>query len=235
MLKPILKSNWKRRRALIISPLVEAGILLFNDAIPNFDIITFSFDNSDLNLDLINNLEVTKHYKFESEAWGESFFKLCKLIDPSYEVVMFMNSDLFASISSINYFFEINDFFELDFSQPSLSVNSYISHDHTKHIPGGGVKQVPFIEIMMPCLSSLVVNQVNEIGITTISGWGLDCELFPFIENKLNLKPPAVIHDCQVIHAKPVSSNFIYSDGLNAVQQQLMIKNLLRELKNKTT
>ena len=231
MLKPILKSNWKRKRALIVSPLKDTGILFSNDAEPNFDLITFSFDNEDLNLNLMNNLKVTKHYKFESEAWGESFFKLCCLIDCSYEVISFMNSDLFVSISSINNFFEINDFFGLDFSQPSLSINSYISHEHTRHIPGGGVMRVPFIEIMMPCLSSKVIKEVKEIGLTTISGWGLDCELFPFIENKLNLKPPAVIHDCQVIHAKPVSSNFIYSDGLNAVQHQLMIRSLLNNIK----
>jgi hypothetical protein len=230
MFKPILKSNWKRKRALVVSPLKDTGILFSNDAEPNFDLITFSFTNEDLNLNLMNNLKVTRHYKFESEAWGESFFKLCNLIESSYEVVSFMNSDLFVSISNLNNFFEINDFFELDFSQPSLSINSYISHEHTRHISGGGVTKVPFVEIMMPCISSLVIKEINKIGLTTISGWGIDCHLFVYIEKKLNLKSPAVIHDIQVIHAKPISSNIVYSDGLNAAQQQLKLKSLLMNL-----
>lgn len=215
-----MRKNWKRKRAVVISPDKASGLLIRNDAEPNFDLITFNYDSSDLDVQLMWGMESKCHYAFESEFWGESFFKLCGLIDESYEVVCFMNSDLFVGVSSLNEFFDTNDLFGLDFSQPSLGANSYFSHPHTVNIPGACAVQVPFIEIMMPCLSREVINEINRLGLYTISGWGLDVDLFPFIQRKLKLKAPAVVHTCQVIHSKSVSSGGVkYSDGLTAREQ----------------
>lgn len=227
MLYPVMQSNWRRRRAVIVSPLKDIGSLIYNDTIPDFDLFTFSFDDSDVANDTIKSLNPKEHFKFKSEFWGESFLKLCNLVNHRYEVVCFMNSDIYVSVSSLNKFFEINDLFALDFSQPSLSLNSHYSHLHSRHIPGGGVIDVPFIEIMMPCLSANVINEICRIGVTTISGWGLDVALFPYIKNKLNLKNPAVIHDCTVIHIKPIESFRIYSDGLNPNEQMDYLKKYL--------
>lgn len=219
MLRPIIKPNWRRRRAVIVSPMPEMGVLIYNDGKPDFDIFTYAYDESELDYSKMNGLNPIDHYKFVSEFWGESFLKLCKFINNRYEVVCFMNSDLFVTVTSLNKFFEINDLFSLDFSQPSLSDNSYYSHLHTKNIPGGGVVEVPFIEIMMPCLSNTVINEICKINKTTISGWGLDVYLFDYIRKKLTLTKPAVIHDCEVVHIKPIESNRIFSDGLSAYEQ----------------
>lgn len=230
MLYPLMQPNWRRRRALIVSPLKEMGSLIYNDATTDFDLFTFSFNDSEITHDIVKSLNPIEHFKFKSEFWGESFLKLCNLINHKYDVVCFMNSDLYVSVSSLNKFFEINDLFALDFSQPSLSANSYYSHPHTRHIPGGGVIEVPFIEIMMPCLSANVINEICRIGVTTISGWGLDTSLFPYIKNKMNLKNPAVIHDCVVVHVKPVESFRSYSDGLNANEQMDNLKKYLNSI-----
>jgi hypothetical protein len=230
MLKPVLKPNWRRKRALIISPLPSVGLLLHNNSEPEFDLITFSYDMTDCPRQLLGDFAPVDHFKFESEFWGSSFFKLCQLVNGRYDSVLFMNSDLYVSISVLNTFFDLNDLYELDFSQPSLSANSYISHAHTKHNPAENVVEVPFIEIMMPCLSAKVINEIVNIGITTISGWGLDNYLFPYIQRKLNLKRPAVIHDCQVLHAKPVSSDVIYSNGLSASEEMSQLAAVITKL-----
>jgi hypothetical protein len=220
-----MQPNWRRRRAVIYTPLSDMGSLIYNDAKANFDFFTFSYEDSDIDISKMGGANIAQHFKFKSEFWGESFLKLCNLINNRYDVVLFMNSDLYVSISELNKFFDINDLFMLDFSQPSLSFNSYYSHVHTMNIPGAGVVEVPFIEIMMPCLSTVVINEICRIGLTTISGWGIDNLLFPYIKDKLNLKNPAVIHDCSVLHVKPVESSRQYSDGLTAIEQM----NKLRE------
>ena len=224
MVYPVMRSNWRRSRAVIYSPLRDMGSLIYNDSKADFDFFTFSYENSEVN---IKNINIVEHFKFKSEFWGETFLKLCNLIKNRYDVVLFMNSDLYVSVSSLNKFFDINDLFMLDFSQPSLSANSYYSHIHTINIPSGGVVEVPFIEIMMPCLSSRVINEICSIGITTISGWGIDNSLFPYIRDKLKLKNPAVIHDCTVIHVKPVESSRQYSDGLTVEEQMKKLKEYL--------
>jgi len=225
-----MKKNWRRSRAVVVSPDKESGLLIYNDAEPDFDLITFSYDGSQLDPLLMNSLVSKDHYAFQSEMWGQSFHTLCGLIGGKYDVVCFMNSDLYVGVSSLNNFFELFDLFELDFAQPSLSANSYISHNHTLNVSTSTVLEVQFIEIMMPCLSSKVINEINRIGMTTISGWGLDCYLFPYIQKKLNLRPPAVIHACQVMHIKPVSSNILYSDGLTAQEQANKLRDLLNAL-----
>jgi hypothetical protein len=228
--RPVLRANWRRKRALIVNPDAEFGSLLYKDANPDFELITFSYANKDLNLDLLNGLHPHAHYKFESEFWGESFFRLCNLINGKYDVVCFFNSDLYVGVSSLNHFFEMVDFYNLDFSQPSLSWNSYISHEHTKHIPGAGVVEASFIEIMMPCLSAAVISEIVNLKLYTISGWGLDCFLFPYIQRKLNLLPPAIIHTCQVCHSKPISSNIIYSNGLSAYAEMINLGDRIKSL-----
>lgn len=232
MFRPFLRPRWRRKRAIVVSPDKVAGLLLLPDSDPNFDLITFSYDGSDLGTDLMNNLKSVQHFAFLSEQWGQSFLKLCHLVSSKYDVVCFMNSDLYVSISNMNNFFDIVDLYNLDFSQPSLSINSYHSHEHTLNIPGGGIKEVPFIEIMMPCLSSQVINEICRINLTTISGWGLDVYLFPYIQRKLKLKQPAVIHDCVVTHCKPVSSNYIYSDGLTAHEQMVFLRDAIKNLES---
>jgi hypothetical protein len=214
-----LSRNWTRRRALILAPDPQFGLLISRDVEPNFDLITFSYDSSPLNPELLNGISSLEHFSFQSEFWGESFLNLCKLIVDRYDVVCFMNSDIYAQVNHLNRFFDINDIFRLDFSQPALSRSSFYSHEFTLFNPLQSVVMCPFVEIMMPCLSNAVIREIVKINLTTISGWGIDIHLFPFIQRRLGLRPPAIVHECVVIHCKPVESNRIYSDGLSASQQ----------------
>jgi len=228
-LSPKLRTQWRRNRAVIVAPDPEIGVLIRQNESPNFDFITFSYENKGPELSIIKELSPRRHYAFNSEFWGESFYKLCHLVRGSYDVVLFMNSDLLVPTSSLNTFFEINDMFALDISQPSLALNSYFSHDHTLYSPVNGlVSEIPFAEIMMPCLSGIVIEEICKLGLYTISGWGMDNYLFPYITKKLRLTPQAVVHACQVLHTKPVDSNRrVFSDGLTAHQQMERLGRLI--------
>lgn len=225
-----LARNWVRRRALIIAPDPQFGLLISKDVQPNFDLITFSYDSSPINPELLNGVSAAEHFSFQSEFWGESFLKLCKLIVDKYDVVCFMNSDIYAQVHQLNRFFDIVDLFKLDFSQPALSRSSFYSHEFTLFNPLHSVVVSPFVEIMMPCLSNTVIREIVSINLTTISGWGIDIHLFPFIQRRLGLRLPAIVHECVVIHCKPVQSSRLYSDGLSASQQAHMLELQLNSL-----
>jgi hypothetical protein len=220
-LKPVLRANWRRKRLVVVSPSPVWGSLLTPNAAPDFDLMTYSFDGSEAT-ELCTSLPGYKgHFSFVSEMWGESLHKLFPLIPAEYEVVQFLNSDIFISYAEINKFFDYVDMFALDVSQPALSLNSFYSLSWLLKKTSIEVEPVPFVEGMMPCLSRAVIDELVRIGLYTISGWGIDQFLFQIIVERLKLRPQAVVHAVTAVHTKPVeSSEMRFSNGMNADEER---------------
>ena len=220
-LKPVLRANWRRKRLVVISPSAAWGSLLVQDAAPQFDLMTYSFDGSEAT-ELCTSLPGWKgHFSFVSEMWGESLHKLFPLIPPEYEVVQFLNSDIFISYADINKFFDYVDMFALDISQPALSLNSFYSLPFTLKKTSIEVEPIPFVEGMMPCLSRAVIDELVRLDLWTISGWGVDQFLFQIIVERLKLRPQAIVHAVTALHTKPVeSSQMRFSNGMTADEER---------------
>jgi hypothetical protein len=218
------KQKWRRSRVLFISP-YEFDMPIIFDTKPNFDIITFSYENKKLDDEYREIIKPIDHFSINSEFWGETFFRLCKEYKGKFETYGFLNSDIYISISEINRCFDLGDIAELDFWQPSLSQNSHFSHSFLLNDPSKNLETVPFIEIMMPFLSSEVINSICEINKFTKSGWGMDNFLFPKIQESKKLKEPTVIHACQGFHFKPISSiTKRFSNGMTAFEEMEALK-----------
>jgi hypothetical protein len=219
-IKPILRKAWKRNRLVVVSPSSEWGTLLPQDVAPEFDLITYSYDGSEQTAAGAALPGVVGHIALKTEMWGESLKLLFAAIPAQYEVVLFLNSDIYMSYSSINQLFDYADLFALDICQPALSLNSYYSHKFLLKKHGVDVEPVPFVEVMMPCLSRAVIDEMNRLGIFSISGWGLDQYVFPKVVEKLNLRPQCVVHAVTAIHTKPVeSSRMTFSNGKTAREE----------------
>jgi hypothetical protein len=224
--KPVLRPNWRRKRLVIVSPSTVWGSLLTQNAVPEFDLMTYSYDGSEAT-PLCTSLPGYKgHFSFVSEMWGESLHKLLSLVPAEYEEVMFLNSDIFISYADLNKFFDYVDMFALDISQPALSLNSYYSYSYLLKKASIDVEPVPFVEIMMPCLSRAVIDELVRLDMWTFSGWGVDQYLFQNIVERLKLRPQAVVHAVAALHAKPIESTQMrFSNGLSADEE----RNQLRE------
>lgn len=220
-LKPVLRPNWRRKRLVVLSPSPSWGSLLAEDAAPQFDVMTYSFDNSEATSLCTGLPGWVRHEAMQTEMWGESIFKLFSRIPAEYEVVLFLNSDIFISYAEINRFFDYVDLFALDISQPALSLNSYYSHQFLLKKTGIEVEPVPFVEVMMPCLSRAVIDELARLGLFTISGWGMDEYLFQHVVDSLQLRPQAVVHAVTALHTKPVESRgMVFSHGMNSQQER---------------
>jgi hypothetical protein len=220
-LKPVLRKGWRRKRLVVVAPSADWGSLLTQNAAPEFDLMTYSYDGSAATPLCTGLPGWVRHEALSTEMWGESLFKLFGLIPAEYEVVLFLNSDIFISYAEINKFFDYADLFALDVSQPALSLNSFYSHQFLLKKTSIDVEPVPFVEVMMPCLSRAVIDEFVRIGLYTISGWGMDEYLFQHIINRLNLRPQAVVHAVTALHAKPVESRgMVFSNGMSPQQER---------------
>jgi hypothetical protein len=217
---PVLRKSWKRKRLVIVAPSSEWGTLLPHDADPEFDLMTYSYDGSEQTAAGGALPGVVGHIALKTEMWGESLKLLFAKIPAEYEVVFFLNSDIYMSYSSINRLFDYADLFALDICQPALSLNSFYSHQFLLKKTAIDVEAVPFVEIMMPCLSRAVIDEMNRLGIFSISGWGLDKYVFANIVERLKLRPQCVVHAVTAIHTKPVeSSRMRFSNGKTAHEE----------------
>jgi hypothetical protein len=228
---PVLRKAWRRKRLVVVSPNSDWGSLLPQDATPQFDLMTYSYDGSQAS-ELARSLPGwVSHFSLETEMWGQSLQHLIARIPTEYEVVFFLNSDIYISYAAINRFFEYVDLFALDICQPALSLNSFLSHGFLLKKDTIDVEQVPFVEVMMPCLSRAVLDEMNRLGIFSISGWGIDMYLFQKIVERLKLRPQCVVHAVSAIHMKPVeSAQMRFSNGKTAQQECEDIRRLCERL-----
>ena len=79
------------------------------------------------------------------------------------------------------------------------------------------INQLPWWLVVLVFMRDLTIS-------TGVIAW------YYFVQRKLNLKRPAVIHDCQVLHAKPVSSDVIYSNGLSASEEMSQLAAVITKL-----
>lgn len=225
LLQPVLRNAWKRKRLVVVSPNSGWGSLMPQDASPDFDLITYSYDGTD-QTELCSSLPgFQQHITLNTEMWGESLKHLFATIPVEYEVVLFLNSDIYISYSEINKLFDYADLFGLDICQAALSANSFYSFQFLLKKPHIDVEIVPFVELMMPCLSRAVIDEFNRIDAFTISGWGMDMYIFQNIVERLGLRPQCVVHAASALHTKPVESGGMrFSNGKTAQEECLEMK-----------
>jgi hypothetical protein len=226
------QNPWRRSRAVFVPLDRNHEPLICFDTKPSFNFITYSYENLDLgefNYSLAHKPQY--HAKFTSNGIGESFFNLTKLFKGRFGNNLFIVSDVYITVSEVNKLFDIADLFSLDIYQASLSKDSYYSHPHTLHRADGGIAPAPFAEWTVTGHSAAVWDAIGDLGLYSISGYGMDAYLVPAIQRKLNLKPPAVVHYCQSHLCRPVSSySRTMQNGLTPIQEMRLLRDRIQKI-----
>lgn len=171
----------------------------------NFDIgfIYYGSDDNKFN-------EYKEKSKFSLKLKGEKWFLINEFLNKynndlkNYEYFWFPDDDLQGNTDSINKLFEINKFYNLELSQPSL--DGFISHEIVKHVNGNILRYTNFVEIICPLMSFSSLLKLKHTFTLTQSGWGID-----FLWTKLLNNPTdkiAIIDDVIITHTKPVGGDY---------------------------
>jgi hypothetical protein len=134
----------------------------------------------------------------------------------SYEYICFPDDDLLWNKQDINQFFDITRRFNLTLTQPSLTLDSFASHQITLHNPNYLIRLTNYVEVMAPCFERQALRRCAESFDETLSGWGLE-----FLWSKLldsNMKRFGIIDAVQMRHTRPLGGplyNILKKKGLS--------------------
>jgi len=199
------------------------------DTIPEFTVISYSYDESS-SLSFIDPMFHAQHLALNSVALGDSFNQLIKRIkfDP-YELVGFLSEDVATNVSDINKLFKIAKKRNLTLFQPSLSYQSYSSHSFTLYNSKYfSPRESPWVEFIFPFFSSKILEEIAKYPTYSVSAWGVDSILLPFLNKKIHNSKPYIIDQIQVTHLDPIKSgNKVYPSGFTAMDEEFNIFKLI--------
>ena len=121
-----------------------------------------------------------------------------------YEAIWLPDDDLDCTLDDVNELFGIFAAEHLELAQPSLTLDSYITHMVTLHNSCFRIRYTSFVEIMAPCFSRRALSTLAPTFNANLSGWGLDF-VWPAALSAGPSKT-AVIDDVQVRHTRPMGS-----------------------------
>lgn len=225
-------TNWRRSRAVVVSPFVKWGELIQEDVRRDFDLIFYSYEGHPVTCYQQTKMEPDGFLSFSSEFFGESIVKIYSELYPKYDVVMIVNSDVYCEVSTLNKLLNLGDLYSLDFFQPAHSPNGFVAHPHLVRQLSEDIREVPHIEIVAFALSKKAIQRVLELGIYSVSGWGMDTILFPYIQQRYGLRKSVVIDSCTIIHMKENESGSMrFSNTLSAAEEMMVISRLVENLR----
>ena len=121
-----------------------------------------------------------------------------------YTYIWLPDDDIDTRAETLNEMFGQARAHDLAVCQPSLSLDSYYSHLMFLQCAGFKLRYTNYIEIMVPCLSLPLFEQVLPLFQDTMSGYGLDylwCRL-----PGAGPKKAAVLDEISVHHTRPIGS-----------------------------
>ena len=155
--------------------------------------------------------------------WGavfDYFSNNAALLD-AYDYVWFPDDDIVGDPADIDRLFAYMHQFDLDIGQPSLTLDSYISHLITYQQPGYLMRRTNFVEVMMPCLKSSYLKRLLPLIKGSYTGWGLDL----CWADQSRTQKAGIIDAIVMTHARPIGGGQIYNvmakQGLGTVDEEV--------------
>jgi hypothetical protein len=119
-----------------------------------------------------------------------------------YDYIWLPDDDLATDMNTINRMFATCAELRLEAAQPSLTWDSYSTHLVTLRHENTLLRFTNFVEVMAPCLSSVMLSRTLPLFAENMSGWGID-----FMWSKLAddpLRGIAVLDTVTVRHTRPI-------------------------------
>ena len=121
-----------------------------------------------------------------------------------YEYVWLPDDDIFTNQDDIDAMFRFGEALQFELFAPALHENSYYAHYTTMANRRFFARRVGFVEIMVPCFRTAMLEQLlPTLDLTTTGwGWGLD-SVWPKLMGYNGL---GILDGVSVLHTRPVGS-----------------------------
>ena len=166
-------------------------------------------------------------YYSPTQRHGEAMYiqsKILRDLDLYYDYVASFCHDLKIKVSEINRYFRLAHHHELDVFGPSMTRNSFISHQQFAHQGTNDIIPRDWIEIMAigfsrRCYEKLIYHLDILYGeLNLVGGWGLDNKMIKHIISKNKFKC-AMIDEIQINHFVRVTRGEIkWRNGMSSRQ-----------------
>jgi hypothetical protein len=142
---------------------------------------------------------------------------------PSY--VGLIDDDVIMSVSDINRLLHIGRVVGLHAFSASLTHDSQRSHRWTLRRSQSLVREVDWVEVMMPFYAGeLFMAMAPHLG-NNISSWGIDRYMVPTLQKIMKLERCAIVDAVVASHWRPVSSGQgTFRNGMTAAQEAAVLK-----------
>jgi hypothetical protein len=196
------------------------------DATPDFDIMLFDYSGGSNAPSAA--LPVRHQLSQKTECKGQIFsaFHAFLAASPeSYDYVALIDDDIAVSVSSLNGAIALAAAAALDSFSLSLTPDSFVNHRRFVQQPGGTMRRVPWVEVMMPFFRRALFLAAGPYFERSISSYGIDQFVMPMVCKTTGMDRVAVIDAFAAGHHRPVTSDGrIYSNGLTAHQERVVLR-----------
>ena len=195
------------------------------DVAAQFDLLLFDYSGQAAAPEGLAMLSCATECK--GEIYREVHAWLAALPPGRYSHVGLIDDDIELAWSDLNRLIAIAAAHELDAFQASLSADS--EHDHPRFVtrPGGALRRVDWIEVMMPFYRTEVFLAGGAFFARSISSYGLDQFVLPTLHKLAGCERVAVIDAVVVRHGRPITSaGKVFANGLTALQERLLQRRL---------
>lgn len=212
--------------------------MFVRDCTPTFRFFSYTYSSSCVSK--VGHFQSDHHISLGNTlGLGHTFNKLCHFVAQNVtdiDMVTFVNGDVMYRFSDMVAMHHLADRLLFNWYQPSLSLDSFFSHDFTLVQPGRLFHSSEFIELMCFTLPYSVVCFIASLDIYSLSGWGMDWHVIPHafeMVTPAGNNTPTVFDMCQIGHLKRLEEGRekVYQNGLTAYQELQVIKNQVAQLK----
>jgi hypothetical protein len=204
--------------------------MLHLDAEPEFDWLLFDYSGRRGSSQQVLRGQSMRVLSVATECKGEIYSAFAEHLhaegtNPEY--VALIDDDVVLSVSGINRALFLGRGLGLDVFSPVLTHDSCFTFAWTLQQPGNLMRDVDWVEVMMPFYRGALFLAGREYYRGNTSSWGIDVYLIPALQRVLNMPRTALLDSVPASHRRPITSgNKVYRNGRTAMEERSAMKEL---------
>jgi hypothetical protein len=200
------------------------------DAVAAFDLIVFDYSGRTSGAAAHGLTTEHRVLSFKTECKGQIYAQLAKFLLQQQRVpeyVALVDDDILTSVSAINRLLHIGRAEGLDCFSPTITHDSFLTHDAMLQKPGCTLRPVDWVEVMMPFYKgALFLRGLPHYG-QFVSSWGFDRYLMPTLQHLHGMERTALVDAVAISHRRAItSSDKVFSNGMTAEKELQAVREL---------
>ena len=202
--------------------------LVHTDEHPTFDVLVFDYSGTSRETSAAGWPVLSCQTQCKGEIYREVHSHL-KALPERYAYVGLIDDDIELTWSGLNRLLAIAFKYRLDSFQAALTPDSHHSHPWLVSRAGQQIRELPWVEVMMPFYRIELFMAGGPYFARSISSYGLDQFVFPALQTLLGMERVAVVDDVAFTHARPITSDGkVFANGLTAHEERVVQWRLAR-------